>query len=715
MTDSGIIRLGDVVVSKPTGVHSGAVQYDHGKSEVGEFKRTGSLAQPPTVLLNAAQKLASKRNRTHDDPISENIQRIDTTVWGLQKYEHPGLVHDHLYQPDYIHLDPKVSCDSCECDPAQRVQRDTGYDDDGTRVVVHRGTIASGERVIKDGVLRDQLAEQFDVLCFETEAAGALDDFPCIIVRGISDYCDSHKNNQWQGYAAAAAAAYARELFFHMPMDEVKRYIAPAIEDSVNRLIKHQDDTERQTILDWLTPINYAFQQSDFIARRQEGTGQWLLSSDEFQEWLTQSGRILFCPGMPGAGKTTITSIIVEHLCTRFQNHGSIGIAYLYCNFRREQEQKPADLFASLLKQLIQEQPSVPESMSGLYEHHKDRRTRPSSGEILVVLHSVIRGYSRTFIIIDALDECQVSNGVRRILLSDILDLQAKTGANLFATSRFIPEIAREFKKDLLLEIHARDEDVRRYLGGHMFQLPSFVLNNLDLQEEIKTSIVKAVDGMFLLAQLYLGSLIGKKSPKAIKTALKKLPAGSEAYDYAYKEAMKRIEGQIADSEKLAKDILSWITCAKRPFTTLELRHALAVEIGAPELDEDNLPEIIDMVSVCAGLVTVDEESDIIRLIHYTTQEYFQRTWISWFPNAERDIGMACVTYLSFDTFEAGCWDFHQLLWEYALYGYAAQNWAYHARAALLESERLILNFLESEPKGGQNRSKECILRPTSD
>ena len=130
----------------------------------------------------------------------------------------------------------------------------------------------------------------------------------------------------------------------------------------------------------------------------------------------------------------------------------------------------------------------------------------------------------------------------------------------------------------------------------------------------------------FLLAQLHLGSLTGKRSPKAIKTALRELPGGSEAYDYAYKEAMERIEGQIADSKGLAKDVLSWITCAKNPFTTLELQHALAVEIGAPELDEDNLPEIEDMVSVCAGLVIVDKESDIIRLIHYTTQEYFQRT-----------------------------------------------------------------------------------------
>ena len=275
-------------------------------------------------------------------------------------------------------------------------------------------------------------------------------------------------------------------------------YIAPAIEDGVNRLIKHQDDAERQTILDWLTPINYASQQSDLIARRQEGTGQWLLNSKEFQEWLTQSGRTLFCPGMPGAGKTMITSIIVDHLCNRFQNDGNVGIAYLYCNFRRQQEQKPADLFASLLKQLVQEQPSVPESIKGLYMCHKNRRTRPLPDEILKALPSVIRDYSRTFIIIDALDECQVSDGVRRILLSEIFNLQAKTAVSIFVTSRFIPEIEREFERGLLLEIRASDEDVQRYLDSHMFQLPSFVSNNLDLKEEIKTAIVNAVDGMYV-------------------------------------------------------------------------------------------------------------------------------------------------------------------------------------------------------------------------
>ena len=227
-TDNGMIRLGDVVVSKPAGEHSGAVQYDHGKAEVGQFRRTGALAPPPAVLLNAAQDLAAKRARKRKDPIVENIKRINTDIPGLRKYKYPGPAQDHLYQPDYIHLDSKVPCDKCGCDPKKHVRRDIDDDNDENdelRVVVHRGTIASGELVIKNGVLRDQLAEQYSVLCFEIEAAGVLVDFPCITIRGISDYSDSHKNNQWHGYAAVAAAAYARQLFFHMPIDEVKRCV----------------------------------------------------------------------------------------------------------------------------------------------------------------------------------------------------------------------------------------------------------------------------------------------------------------------------------------------------------------------------------------------------------------------------------------------------------------------------------------------------------
>jgi len=130
--------------------------------------------------------------------------------------------------------------------------------------------------------------------------------------------------------------------------------------DNTVRLVRHKDDQERRMILDWLTPTDYGNKQSDFISRRQEGTGRWLLDSDEFQRWFNESKQTLFCPGIPGAGKTIMTSIVVDHLNTTFENDSDVGIAFLYCNFRRQQEQKHVDLLMSLVKQLAQGRPSVP-------------------------------------------------------------------------------------------------------------------------------------------------------------------------------------------------------------------------------------------------------------------------------------------------------------------------------------------------------------------
>jgi NACHT domain len=267
----------------------------------------------------------------------------------------------------------------------------------------------------------------------------------------------------------------------------------------VNRLHGRQDDHEHRTILDWLTPINYGDQQSDLIARRQAGTGKWLLNLDEFQSWLNKSKQTLFCLGIPGAGKTMITSIVVEHLQTEFRDDSSIGIAYLYCNYRRQEEQKPVDLLASLLKQLVQRRTSMPKNVVEIYKRHNNERTRPSFGEISKILHSVIADYSRTFIIIDALDECRISDGGRGRLLAELFNLQARTGANFLATSRFIPEIEKEFTgRSAKLEIRASGDDLQTYLHGHMLKLPSFVSHSADLQNEIITAIIEAVDGMYV-------------------------------------------------------------------------------------------------------------------------------------------------------------------------------------------------------------------------
>ena len=127
-----------------------------------------------------------------------------------------------------------------------------------------------------------------------------------------------------------------------------------------------------------------------------------------------------------------------------------------------------------------------------------------------------------------------------------------------------------------------------------------------------------------------------------------------EVLDEAYKDVMERINGQKPGFRRLAEKVLLWITCAKRPLIVSELQYALAVVVRDSQLDEDNLERIERMVSVCAGLVTVDEESNIIRLVHYITQEYFERTQSQWFPDVQTNITTICITYLSFNEFKGG-------------------------------------------------------------
>jgi NACHT domain len=266
--------------------------------------------------------------------------------------------------------------------------------------------------------------------------------------------------------------------------------------DNTVKLLRQNSDHERRTILDWLTSVDYGTEQSDFIGRRQEGTGRWLLDSDDFQTWVEGSEQTLFCSGLPGAGKTIITSLVVDHLCAKFQNDDSVGIAYIYCNFRRQQHQKPKDLLASLVKQLAQRRPFMSGCVETLYRRHSSERTRPSLEEISKVLHTVVKDFSKTFIIIDALDECQTSDRGRGKLVSEMFNLQSGKGVCLFATSRCIPEVEKEFQGSLSIEIRASDADVQRYLDSHMSQLPSCVSQSSDLQEEIKAEIMNAVDGM---------------------------------------------------------------------------------------------------------------------------------------------------------------------------------------------------------------------------
>ncbi|KAF9889051.1 hypothetical protein FE257_008028 [Aspergillus nanangensis] len=655
-TDNGVIRLGDVVVSKPTNGHSGTIQYDHGKAQVGHFQRTGALAPPARLLLNAAGDLAAKSARMRKDPIAQHLKRFDTSHKKLKRYAFPGPAKDHLYEADYVHLDPKKSCNDCRCDPRRRVPRET-FDvaemetDDEPMVVVHRGTIASGELVIKNATLRDQLAQQYDIFCFEMEAAGALAGSNCLVIRGISDYCDSHKNNEWHGYAAAVAAAYARQLLFHVPSMATR---APA---SLPITSDEHIAKERQMILDWVTTANFASQLNDLRNIHHAGTGKWFLDSEKFQGWLQTPGQTFYCTGIPGAGKTMLMATVVDHLITcEGSNPG-----------------------------LAQVKSPLPEKLLNLYRSFYVRKTRPSLDGVIEVLQAVISRFDAVYIIVDALDECYSSQGDYRPFLIILLGLQQTTIANILVTSRYGNNIERYFGSAVRTEIRANTDDLNLYLDFHVMQLSAVVRRDSDLQQRIKQGVMKSVDGMFLLAKLLLDGLVDRTSRNAIIKRLGKLPDGENALAMAYREAIGRIQNQRQGFKDLALRVLLWLVHAKRPLKTRELQHALVIGGSASGVDPGDIEDVDDMVSVCAGLVTVDKESDIIRLVHYTAQEYLWDVKDDLFPNAEARTTQACLRYLSLDAFTHGSFDglekMEDVTRDYPFVQYAAQFWGEHAAA----------------------------------
>ncbi|EMD88006.1 hypothetical protein COCC4DRAFT_51902 [Bipolaris maydis ATCC 48331] len=472
-----------------------------------------------------------------------------------------------------------------------------------------------------------------------------------------------------------------------------------AIQSGVDQIQQGQADAKHNKIVEWISPMNYPAQQSDIISRRQEGTGQWFLDAPEFARWLGEPKGRIFCPGIPGAGKTMVAAIAIDHLLHSTQNR-SIGVAYVYCNYQEQNEQNASSMLAAIVKQLVQNLPPAAKPVELLHQKHHVHGTKPTVDEIFSALEEVVGDYYIVYIVIDALDECRDSDGTRRQFLAKLRDLQAGHDVRLMATSRSISEIMNWFNEGLKLEVQASKEDVKRFVAGRMCELPKCIQRDPELQEVVQEKISEAVDGMFLLARLHTDSLLDKRTKKDVRLTLAKLSKGSAALDDAYKKAIQRIEGQLSGDYELAKTVLSWITYAKRPLTTTEICCALAVEPSDAELDPENVPDVEDLLSVCAGLVVVDQESAVIRLVHYTTQEYLERIQNKWNPGGQLNMASTCLTYLSFDIFKTGSCssdeEFKERLRKSQFLDYAAKHWGEHASATEGETA-LILERRDSE------------------
>lgn len=259
---------------------------------------------------------------------------------------------------------------------------------------------------------------------------------------------------------------------------------------------KSQGDAK---LLNWLTSVDEESRQKAHISKRQPGTGEWFIGSERFQTWCDEPKQTLFCVGIPGAGKTVLSSIVVDHLFQTFRQRSNVGIAYVYFDFKRQSEQDVGTVVACLLKQLAQLLPSIPSEIVDLYDVCQTKKTRPSLDDMLATLKSVVSKFDRAFIVMDALDECQRSSLYRSRLLDAVLKIQEDTGANMLATSRRDQDIIDRFKDCTPWEIYATSDDVKNFVAANLDALRSVLKSKPELREEILTTIPRVVKGMHVI------------------------------------------------------------------------------------------------------------------------------------------------------------------------------------------------------------------------
>ncbi|KAL8766351.1 MAG: hypothetical protein Q9209_006878 [Squamulea sp. 1 TL-2023] len=450
-------------------------------------------------------------------------------------------------------------------------------------------------------------------------------------------------------------------------------------------------DQEYQKVITWLSPLDFWARQQDIISRRTEDTGTWFLESTEFQSWRNGSEKVL----------CGCRSIVVETLA---QTPPSMehAVAFIYCNYKERAQQTFGNLISSVVRQLISAKGTIPEELRLLYQHHSKQGTRPNRSELRGLLTTVASECASLFIVVDALDECEDSNGTRSDLVSTLRT--ALPEACFLITSRRSHDIELQFQDCPHLEIRASDRDIRRYISIQIRQQPriqKLIEADPSLPSLIEETIIQKSDGMFLLAQLHVGALATKHSRKAIRSALQSLPA---ELDNTYNEALQRINDQNREDAALAKKVLLWAFLASNPLTVVELQHAIGTMSldNETELDEEDLPNADILISVCAGIVIIDSETDVVRLVHYTTQEYFERNPILDPSVAQAEMTKTCITYLSLQHFGEGPCDDDEALQDrfkkYPFVSYAARNWGNHARTASEDDCReIILAFLSYE------------------
>ncbi|PWY73552.1 purine and uridine phosphorylase, partial [Aspergillus eucalypticola CBS 122712] len=723
------IRLGDVVISYPQGTCGGVIQYDMGRIIAeGEFERTGSLNSPPRALLTAVAMM--RANVLRDDPcyLEYLHSAIGRTARTRKNFGQPAAQYDRLFKAKHDHPANASSCDSC---PAEWEETRSGREDSGPQT--HYGIIASGNSVIKHGNTREQLRSKTGALCFEMEAAGLMLDFPCIVIRGISDYADSHKNKQWQGYAALAAAAYTKELLGYLPVGHVSqealvvdvctelREVREGVSGINQRLdgIRSQQDRhhrenikiasteEQQRCHQTFKVANYT-EQKNINPRRVEGTCLWALQSPEYTRWSESTCHdLLWVSADPGCGKSVLARSIIDGYMEA--PHKQVTVCYFFFKDNEEQDHLAAAM-CSVLHQFFSQRPDLLRYAIPSWEENGEK-LRGEAEELwrIFVTAASAEGSRETICILDALDECREADQGRLIEMLDLFQRQSYSSTQdaylkFLVTSRPYYHIQNYFRgiTETFPHLHLKGEEdnyqIRKEIDIvvkiRVKELSETARLSQDVTQRLEQQLIQMEHRTYLWLHLAMDDIRStfEDSLRPADESIRMIPP---SINEAYERILSRVPSGQVD---IVGKVLQIIVAARRPLTTVEMAMALGIAISPQSRTAAKAGLDSSLISkklrhLCGLFVFINNSK--IYLIHQTAREFLiaKRSShqaglaYSWRLNdAEHQMARVCLRYLLMEDLVCDD-DRHRSNTEDFL-GYAAVHWPDHVRKMNLASDK---------------------------
>ncbi|KAK2596314.1 hypothetical protein N8I77_013210 [Diaporthe amygdali] len=657
------VRLGDVVVSDQV------IQYDFGKTvDSGQFMHTSIPCRPPQDVMTAVSKLRAG----HEQDCSR-IWTILTDMLSRKPamiaYGYPSGLEDLLFDSGYDHSQSMEDCK--HCDRSKLLVRDCRPDNSPK---IHYGLIASGNQVMKHGMTRDKVARDQNahgpgVLCFEMEAAGLADSFPCLVVRGICDYSDSHKNKGWQRYAAAAAAAYAKELLHIVPAVNMRKasvvtadgkYYTTDQETCLSDNPAEQESLRenRKAILDSLRFEQIDSRHSNIKAVYSK-TCKWLLQHPDYTDWLDQDKfnnhhGFLWINGKPGSGKSSL----MKFAFTNAQRNTGINGATVsfFFNARGDTlEKTTAGMLRSILLQVLEKLPDLQDDQNGSTMWEVEALQRLFSSAVSRL------NKRRVTCFIDALDECNESEVRAMVDFFEALGNEASELENrlyICFSSRHDPYIDIQHGMQLILEDQPDlGDDLKKYVEGRLRT------GNGPLTEGIRNEILQKAAGVFMWTVLVV-DILNKEFERgrifAVKARLQEIPS---QLSELFKDMLRR------DNDNMAELLLciQWILYAKRPLKHEEFYFAVVSGISPQSLAEWD-PNYIStdamgrfVLSSSKGLAEVTRSKNkTVQFIHESVRDFLIKDnglrdlWHELGENVESlshdRLKQCCLAYISVDT-----------------------------------------------------------------